>query len=459
MLRRSSSRYGLLLALAGALLLASCSRPGTAERPNFIFVLVDTLRADHLGVYGYARDTSRNVDAFARESLLFASSRSQSSSTFPSVNSILTSRSPTLFLGQPGQALGIPAEIPSIAEILRRNGYRTAAISGSPIVRNTPHRLNPTAGFGRGFDTFEEECLWDPAACLNGRALKHLRGEDNRPFFLYLHYIDPHDPYRPPRSERGSFRFARPRAASEKKFIRQGEPTPIAAMIYGGQPDPGVTPAELQHLIDLYDEEIAYFDRRFAEFLAAVREAGLLDNTILVFTSDHGEDFLEHGHILHGRTLFDTSIQTPLILRIPGVKPRVVTEPVQNLDIVPTLLDYAGIDTAGFQFEGRSLRALIEGREDGPRQQFAAQVAFRSASDDRFKLIHDLREGKFWLYDVAADPRETTDVLARERRSFHHLRETLTAWLARTEGEGTSAESVRKGDEAEARLKALGYLQ
>ncbi|HEV2846640.1 MAG TPA: sulfatase/phosphatase domain-containing protein, partial [Thermoanaerobaculia bacterium] len=149
----------------------------------------------------------------------------------------------------------------------------------------------------------------------------------------------------------------------------------------------------------------------------------------------------------------------PLILRIPGVKPRVVTEPVQNLDIVPTLLDYAGIDTAGFQFEGRSLRALIEGREDGPRQQFAAQVAFRSASDDRFKLIHDLREGKFWLYDVAADPRETTDVLARERRSFHHLRETLTAWLARTEGEGTSAESVRKGDEAEARLKALGYLQ
>ncbi|HEX6863251.1 MAG TPA: sulfatase/phosphatase domain-containing protein, partial [Thermoanaerobaculia bacterium] len=131
---------------------------------------------------------------------------------------------------------------------------------------------------------------------------------------------------------------------------------------------------------------------------------------------------------------------------------------VQNLDIVPTLLDYAGVDTAGLVLEGRSLRALIEGREDGePRWQFASQAVFRSVSGDRFKLIHDLKGGEYWLYDMAADPEETRNLLARERRSFHSLRDSLNAWIVHTEGE--AGESVRKSEEAEARLKALGYLR
>jgi arylsulfatase A-like enzyme len=458
MLRLSFPGLRLVSILTAALLLTSCSRsvPEMAGRPNFIVILVDTLRADHLGIYGYARDTSRNVDTFARESLLFTASRSQAACTFPSANSILTSRSPTLFLDQPGGAIGIPAEVPSVAEILRKSGYRTVAISGSPIVRNTPSRTNPKAGFGRGFDAFEEDCLWQPAACLNRLALKHLGKKDDRPFFLYLHYMDPHAPYKPPPTERRHFRFIR--KASGKKFIQQGTTTPIEDMLYGGKPDPGVTSDDLQHLTSLYDEEIAYFDRRFGELLAAVREAGLLDDTILVFTSDHGEEFLEHGHICHCRTLFDTAIKTPLIVRVPGVEPRTVTAPVQNLDIVPTLLDYAGVDTAVLPLEGHSLRPLIEGREDRePRPQFAAQGVFRSVSDGQLKLIHNLDNGKFWLYNVAAQPQETRNVLRRQRRSFHRLRETLNTWLARTEGE--AGERVSKSQEAEARLKAVGYIR
>jgi arylsulfatase A-like enzyme len=229
-------------------------------------------------------------------------------------------------------------------------------------------------------------------------------------------------------------------------------------MLYDGKPDPGVTPADFQHLVDLYDEEIAYFDRRFGELLEGVREAGLLDDTILVFTADHGEEFLEHGHICHCRTVFDTAIKTPLIIRVPGVEPRTVTAPVQNLDIAPTLLDYAGLDTAAFPFEGHSLRPLIEGREDGgPRPQFAAQGVFRSVSDGQHKLIHNLDDGRYWLYDVAAQPKETRNLLRRQRRSFHRLRETLNTWLARTEGE--AGEGVRKSREAEARLKAVGYIR
>ena len=449
------------VALLGAAVL-SCSGPEAAEpRPkNVIFILVDTLRADHLGAYGYGRDTSPALDAFAKESLLFENARSQASCTFPSANSILTSRPPTAVLGQPKQALGIPPGMPSIAEILAGRGYRTAAVSASPVVRNTKSRFNPTGGFGRGFSIFDEECVWKAAHCVNRRASEVLAQKDERPFFLYLHYMDPHGPYRPPEEHR---KFSGGEVATDKPFIRQGNPNPIGDWLYKQKPDPGVTPAELQHLIDLYDDEIVYFDLRFGEFLASLKKAGLLEDTILVLTADHGEEFLEHGHIKHCRTLFDNSIKIPYVLRIPGVPARAVAAPVQNLDLVPTLLDYLGVDATGLGLEGRSLRPLIEEKieekETGDLRQFASQGSLRSASDDRYKLIHDLAAGTWALYDLEADPGEKTDALARERRSFHRLRESLTAWLARTEGVGSESESVRKASEAEKKLRALGYLE
>ncbi|HSF39824.1 MAG TPA: sulfatase [Thermoanaerobaculia bacterium] len=454
-------RLAACVALLGAAVF-SCSEPeAAAPRPkNVIFILVDTLRADHLGVYGYGRDTSPALDAFAKESLLFENARSQAACTFPSANSILTSRPPTAFLGQPGQAMGIPPGIPSIAEILAGRGYRTAAVSASPVVRNTKSRFNPSGGFGRGFSIFDEACVWKPAHCVNQRASEVLAQKDERPFFLYLHYMDPHGPYRAPEKHR---KFSGGKVATDKPFILQGDPNPIGDWLYKAKPDPGVTPAELQHLIDLYDDEIAYFDLRFGEFLASLRKSGLLEDTILVLTADHGEEFLEHGHIKHCRTLFDNSIKIPYLLHIPGVPARSVAAPVQNLDLVPTILDYLGVDAAGLGLEGRSLRPVIEEKleekEAGDLRQFAAQGSLRSASDDRYKLIHDLAAGTWALYDLKADPGEKTDALARERRSFHRLRGSLTAWLARTEGVGSESESVRKASEAEKKLRALGYLE
>src|SRR3712207_5524666 len=145
-----------------------------------------------------------------------------------------------------------------------------------------------------------------------------------------------------------------------------------------------------QHLKDLYDEEIAFFDGQFADLLKAVRDAGRMEDTIVAFVSDHGEDFLEHGHIKHCRTLFDSSIKTPFFLRLPGVGPRVLDQPVQNLDVVPTLLDYLGIDAQGLTFEGESLRPLIEGTGELDPHQYGMQATLRSAADGRHKLIHDL---------------------------------------------------------------------
>ncbi len=443
-------RLSLILILAA--LLAACSKPEPARPRNVILVLVDTLRADHLSTYGYSRPTSPNVDAFAKESIKFENARSQASCTFPSANSILTSRYPSAFLGQPpAHPLGIPADIPSIAEILKKRGFRTAAVSASPVVRGTPGRFNPGAGFGRGFDSFHEDCVWKPAGCVNRAALPLLASQDERPFFLYLHYLDPHGPYSPPKSRRQRWALGQP----DKKFIRDGNPNPIGDMIYKGAPDPGVTPADIQYLIGLYDEEIASFDGHFANLLEALRKSGRLDDTIVVFTSDHGEEFLEHGHIKHCRTLFDSSIKIPMFLHIPGVEAKVVKHPAQNLDLVPTILDYLGVDTKGLRFEGESLRPVIEGTGEPDPFQYGMQGTLRSAADGRHKLIHDLGDGSFQLFDLQADPREKTDRLRQDRRAFHDLRELLTAWLSRTEGKGKAAESL----EAERKLRSLGYLE
>lgn len=445
--------FARLACLGAALLALSCGRP---EGPlNVVFVLVDTLRADHLGVYGYERETSPWIDAFADEAVFFENARSQSACTFPSVNSILTSRAPFRFLGQTDVPMGIPRSTPSLAEMLRGRGYRTIAVSSSAVVRNKPSRINKKGGYGRGFDLFLEDCTWQPASCVNRAVFPYLKKGD-QPLFLYLHYLDPHGPYQPPKPFRR--RFARHRPS--KEFIRQGDPNPIGNMLYKGAPDPGATRQDIEHLIDLYDGEIAYFDARFQELVAALHEADLWDRSIVVFAADHGEDFLEHGHIKHCRTVFDTSIRTPLILKLPGVSARKVTAAAQNLDIVPTLLDYLDIPAEAWMLEGRSLRPYIErsGRQPEPFQQ-AAMGPLRSASDGRHKLIHDLAAGTFKLFDLAADPGETSDVLTRDRRSFHRLRQAMTDWIERTEGRGQVSESLRKAQEAEARLRALGYLE
>jgi arylsulfatase A-like enzyme len=427
---------------------------------NVIFILVDTLRADHLPLYGYGRDTSPNLTALGRESIVFLDARSQASCTFPSVNSMLTSRSAAAFLGQPGGALGLPDGIPGLAELLRARGLHTAAISASPIVRRSPSRFNPGGGYGRGFDSFQEECVWKSADCVTDQALPHL-AHDPRPLFLYLHYLDPHGPYAPPESYR--HRFARGHPA--KAFVRQGDPNPIAAWLYKHGPDPRLTPADLSYLMDLYDDEISFFDSQLGRLLEGLRGSGLLDDAIVVFAADHGEEFLEHGDVKHCHNLFDTTLRTPLLLRVPGARARSVATPVENLDIVPTVLELLGErgearssgGRDGAAFEGRSLRQAVLGDPLPPSYQRAAQGALRSVADGRWKLVLDLRTHRFAMYDLGADPGETRDVLADHRRDFHRLRDALSAWLTRTEG-GPAADSLRRAVEADRRLRSVGYL-
>lgn len=423
---------------------------------NVVVLLVDTLRADHLGVYGYERPTSPNFDRFfSEEGVLFRAARAQASCTYPSVNSILTSRYPAPFLDQPEKRMGIPEGMPSIAEILKANGYATIALSASPIVRKTGTKYNNFGGFDRGFDVFDEQCMWREARCMNEKLVSYL-DQAGEPFFAYVHYMDPHDPYRPP----GWYqkRYAGDYVGLD--FVAAGNPNPIADAIQWNKPMPDYQPRDLEHLVDLYDDEITYFDGEFAVLMGELASRGVLDHTIVVLAADHGEQFLEHGFMKHCWTLFDTDIHTPLAFHLPGAGKGIeVRDPVQNIDLVPTVLDYAGIDASSFAFDGQSLRPLIEGAAKPGAYAFAMQGVRRSVADERFKLRYNAKLREFYLHDLRLDPQERQDVLADHSSEFLRLQEALGKWETRIAEGKTAAEMVTAGEAVQERLRALGYLR
>ncbi len=444
--------------LALALVTTGCSRDDAADGShwNVVFVMVDTLRADHLSLFGYDRETSPGLERLADSSYVFPTATSQAGCTYPSVNSLLTSKYASHF-EVPGKQISfvIPPEIPSIAEILSDYGYDTTAISASPIVRATPSRANRHGGFGRGFSVFDEECLEKDASCVDARA-ETLLSSLEEPFFLYLHYFDPHGPYHPPLFHVRAFPDAGP---ISRRFIANGNLWPIVRMIYHGAPDLGLTDTEIAQLRTLYDEEIVHWDWTFSKFLHRLETQGLLDHTILVLVADHGEEILDHGYISHCRDLaFQTLIHTPMLWRIPGLPGGVRQARVENLDVVPTLLDYLGIPTDGLGLEGKSLRPVIEHDRQIHRYVFAAQGKSRVVSDGRWKLLYNIESATGELFDLANDPGETRDLAAEHPEEAGRLREVLFRWIHHLEGAVGSDEALRRAQDTENALKAVGYL-
>lgn len=479
-----------LLGLCSLLGLAGCSQepaetPARAT-PNVLLVVVDTLRADHLHAYGYDRESTPRLDALFAEGILFENARSNAACTFPSVNSLLTSRHPSVFISRgdmPGNPeidtertrmrkywqsgerpahFGIPEDIASLPEILGDHGFTTLAVSASPIVRDKESTkkkaVNRWGGFGRGFDVFHEECLMEDAECVNRAALQLLGEDSPQPFLLYLHYMDPHGPYQPPASFQRRFGVA---SEDFSPDINAGNPHPLfRAFEKDGKLE--ISAAALRYLIDLYDDEIAYFDEKFAELLAELTRRGLLDNTLFVVVSDHGEAFDEHGSFTHCQKVYDPEIRVPMFMRLPdGPQGLRLQEPTQDLDILPTILDFVGIDYRDRGLAGRSLRPVIEGRdpESYPRYVFSAQRAYRSVNDERYKLVVDLLTAEIELFDLKADPAETVNVANDNQAEFRRLRKLLYQFLIDTEGGIGDEDSLSKAREVAKTLEALGYLQ
>jgi len=295
-----------------------------------------------------------------------------------------------------------------------------------------------------------------------GRALAFL-GEGKGPFFLYVHYMDVHHPYRPPDDHER--RFALADVSSEPPWLRDGNPDPIGRLLHG-RPEPGDAGARLDqvpYLRDLYDDEILAFDAELDRFLEALDERGLLDDSIVILAADHGEMFLEQDEIKHCRGLWDSVSRTPLVLWVPGVEGgRRITSPAENVDVVPTIVDLLGLPkTASAGFEGESLRGHLEGTTpaSAPGLAFASQSTLRSVDDGRFKLILEIDSGRARLYDLAADPLEREDVSAKQPAERDRLRKALDAWLAKNREVVGHAETIDKSNRVERKLRALGYLE
>ena len=413
---------------------------------NVVLLSIDTLRADHLEAYGYARPTSPFLAELAARGTLFEQAYSQAPWTLPSHGAMLMSRHPSsLGEGPWERPRRLPDEAHSIAEVLRDAGVRTRAIVNKGFV-------SAVFGLDQGFEHYgEHDKPLELTVRRAGRWLDTLESDER--FFLFLHTYEVHE-YQPPAEVAAEF------VGPYDGFLDElGEKLPMFVQDRAlGRDMPELDEVDLAHLIDLYDATIREADDAVRDLWAMLEQRGLADDTLLVITSDHGEEFLEHGGTGHGYTLHDENLRVPLILVHPSLPARRVAEQVRLIDLAPTIAELAGLD-APSDWEGLSLTALLEG-DTTPRPAFAEQAhrPFASVRTGDLKYIlgeHDAVE----LYDLASDPHETTN-LAGEHPAEQDLRSKLGAWITAHNAwpPPLPSEAAELAPELLDDLKRLGYL-
>ena len=409
--------------------------PGaSASAPDVLLIIVDTLRADHLSSYGYFRNTSPTIDALAADGVLFENSFATSSYTLPSHASMLTGQYPRVHQIEWDTSHNPPPPTgQNLPEALQSLGYRTGAFSANTFYFSREH------GFGRGFlhfaDFFHslEDMAWRTAygaiatrlvrhrlgledlpgrklaSDVNKETLRWIRKDHDRPFFAMLNYMDAHEPYLPPQPYRNQFAKT---------------PDPGGLLNSKWHIPKTLTPEQLQSEIDAYDGGIAYVDAEISRLLSDLRAMTRSRPLVVIVTSDHGEEFGEHGGFLHQRHLYREVIQVPLIIWEPGRVPKGkrLGQPVSNGAIPATVLSLLGSDPTQFQIP--SLQPLWEGRQSEVRPVLSelkhrpwawphdAPIRFgsmRSLVDDAWHYI-ERDGGKPELFDRRTDPQERTNV-------------------------------------------------
>jgi arylsulfatase A-like enzyme len=442
---------GLSLAalLAAVLAIALLPRPDERRR-NLLLISIDTLRADHLGCYGYPRNTTPTLDRLAAEGVLFENATAPSSWTVPSHASLLSGRYPRSH-GVQEPEHRFPDDVETLASLLEHHGYASRGIinvgliwrlsSGFRSYRSLPHATGP-----RGM-----------ASVVHATALRWLERRPERPVFLFLHHYDVHSDYvAQPRYER---MFAEPYAG-----VADGTTEQLKRVRGGGL---ALDAADAQHLANLYDAGIRQLDDALGDFLAVLRERELLEDMLLVITSDHGEEFLEHGDVLHGRTLHQELVRVPLIFWGDGLPRGLrVSQPVSLVDVMPTLTAQLGIPSPS-GIEGISLDAYWrEGSEAPDRGPIFSETStwmgnteedFRHAVRSGAHTLHrDGRSGAYALYDLRADPLEQVDIAPREPERVAELRRELDRFA---QAERVPAPLAPLSDEETEELRRLGYVQ
>jgi len=414
------------------------------DRPGrvLVWISIDTLRADHLGTWGYGRPTSPALDARLRDFVVFDEAMATSSWTLPSLASQITSRYPTAH-GAVNPRTAVSPASRTVFEALAEAGFTVLGVTGN-------FYISTEYGLWRGFDA-----LWHtqgPAVSIDAYARRALEERGSGDLALFLHYMDPHAPYAPP-----------------PPFDRRFDPGYRGAIDghnYATMRRSG--PADVEHVKALYDGEIASTDAHIEGTLRALAEEGLLQSAVIVLSADHGEEFLEHGSWNHGGTLFREVLHVPLAVRVPGVPPRRIGAPVSLVDLAPTVLDALGV-VPPHSFMGQSLLPVLRGQPPRPGPIFAETEL--TAGHDRVVAVREgsrayvLHQGgaaaakeAAALYDVRADPGETRDLLGAGDDPAP-LHAAALAFLERQRAAaGPARAAAIEGETVEA-LKALGYIE
>jgi arylsulfatase A-like enzyme len=436
---------------------------------NVLVVVVDTLRADHLPAYGYQGGRTPNLDAFARDAIRFDQAFSNASWTRPSFASILSGRYPSSH-GVMAKTDALPNDLTTLAEAYREGGFHTIGIV-------TNYNVAPYFNFDQGFDDYHylspdfvlgaddsaaklllvqflrqriegvrdrflgvrPGTAYQDAETVNRRLLAAIdAAPSDRPWLTFVGYMDPHDPY-----------YAHP--YDGEAYSRAAHPSPAAG--------------EAEHLRALYDGEITYWDEHFGRLVAELRRRGLYDDLTIVVTSDHGEEFGEHGGFFHGTTLYDEQVRVPLFVKLPASRRggTTVRHWVQSIDLMPTLLRESGLEVpAGVQggdlFTG-SDRLFAEESHEGN----VLEAVRERRGTDEIKLItanegNPRRLPTAELFRVDLDPGEREDLARAQPELLEHARRALEAARAQASQGAVRGQEVELDDASRRQLCELGYL-
>jgi arylsulfatase A-like enzyme len=357
--------------------------------PNVILIVPDALRADHLGCYGYSRPTSPQIDKFAAAALFFEKAMSNSPWTKPSIGSVLTS-----MYAHEHKAFcwmdNLPDESLTLAEVFRNRNYRTFAIQTNPSITEKHN-------FKQGFEYYRELVL-EKGEVVTSSFNAWLEKHNKKPFFAYLHYMDTHVPYNAPQE------FSQIFGLKEDPLFTPGEFKTMDVRLLG---EIGLARNDKQNLVDLYDAALKYFDSSFAEIVDNLKKLGILNKTIIILTSDHGEEFWEHGGFAHGHTVYNELLHVPLIIGYSAHLPkRHIESYVQLLDLFPTIASLAGIKVHA-ELRGRDLAPPALTKNKINEEILFEGILFGSEKKailkDGWKLIEDTGKSNKGNFDLLGD--------------------------------------------------------
>jgi len=434
--------------------------------PNILILSVDTLRPDHLGCYGDPKGLAPNIDRLAPRGILYRYAYTQIPLTAPSFSSIMTGLTPKTH-GARENLMTMYPSVTTLAEVLHAAGYRTAAfVSGYPLKREL-------CSLSKGFDLYQDRfSFWDGFKLLrflerfgvvelqlerradevSRLSLPWMTRHKGQPFFVWLHYYDPHVPYRPP------FLSSVEDSATLQQLRRQQR-------YLWGKRENELTPQLIENMKTLYDEEIAFVDQDIGQVVSFLENQGLREKTLLLFISDHGESFDHDYYFDHGDRLYESCIRIPVLLSYPGVVPSriVLGGPIQSIDLFPTVLSLLKLSVPPcdgrnlFEKDGTpSLKSAPVYAELSRRVDYPTLGDLWSLREDPWKLIYSPEGRPAELYNVLEDPQEITNLSSKDPERVKEMEGKLIQWMGE---KGKHSRSPHVEGLTREKLRSLGYLQ